>query len=509
MEFTDGPRCLGRDFSGTNDADKDIVYETHVDIRCVCSVCSAGIRAEAARAHSADGLEQLGLVRHQRDRRRGEGQCRLHGRSKLAKHGWQYIVVDIQWSEPNPKTHGYRPGAELVMDANGRLMPAPNRFPSAADGQGLQAARGLRACEGAEVRHPHHARNSAARRGRRICRCWGRKVKASRYRRTKQSICRWNSDMYGVDVSQARRTGILRLHREAVRLVGRRLHQGRRHVRPRAGRRPQQRNRGAEQGDSTKTGRPIVLSLSPGTSGTAKAAFIGQHAQMWRISDDFWDRWVDLKRQFPNFTKWNPYVKPGNWPDGDMLPLGHIGIRAERGDPRMSLLTKDEQRTLMTLWSIARSPLMFGGHLPDNDEFTLEPDHQRRSARRQSEGDVPARNCSREANQVAWVGEIAGLPAKYLAVFNTGDTGDEEIEMKWSELGLSAQMRGPRSVGEEGPRRGVATARRSRWRRTPWAFYRDHATVGRVSQISVTPRWVSSAFATPGCCVDARSTSFG
>jgi hypothetical protein len=30
------------------------------------------------------------------------------------------------------------------------------------------------------------------------------------------------------------------------------------------------------------------------------------------------------------------------------------GIRAERGDPRMSLLTHDEQRTLMTLWSIAR-----------------------------------------------------------------------------------------------------------------------------------------------------------
>src|SRR5215471_18421890 len=48
--------------------------------------------------------------------------------ANLVKHGWQYIVVDIQWSEPNPKTHGYRPGAELVMDAYGRLAPAPNRF---------------------------------------------------------------------------------------------------------------------------------------------------------------------------------------------------------------------------------------------------------------------------------------------------------------------------------------------------------------------------------------------
>ena len=98
-----------------------------------------------------------------------------------------------------------------------------------------------------------------------------------------------------------------------------------------------------------KSGRPIVLSLSPGTRDATKVAVFSKAAQMWRISGDFWDRWVDLKRQFPNFTKWQPYVKPGNWPDGDMLPLGHIGIRAERGDPRMSLLTRDEQRTLMTL----------------------------------------------------------------------------------------------------------------------------------------------------------------
>ena len=56
----------------------------------------------------------------------------------MAKSGWQYIVVDIQWSEPNPKTHGYRPGAELNMDEYGRLIPAVNRFPSAANGQGFK-----------------------------------------------------------------------------------------------------------------------------------------------------------------------------------------------------------------------------------------------------------------------------------------------------------------------------------------------------------------------------------
>ena len=55
-----------------------------------------------------------------------------------------------------------------------------------------------------------------------------------------------------------------------------------------------------------------------------------------------------------------------------MLPLGHIGIRAERGVDRQSLLTRAEQITLMTLWAISRSPLMFGGDLPSSDSFTLQ-----------------------------------------------------------------------------------------------------------------------------------------
>ncbi len=56
----------------------------------------------------------------------------------LKQHGWQYVVVDIQWSEPHAQAHGYRPGAELAMDEYGRLIPAANRFPSSAGGQGFK-----------------------------------------------------------------------------------------------------------------------------------------------------------------------------------------------------------------------------------------------------------------------------------------------------------------------------------------------------------------------------------
>src|SRR2546422_11322371 len=56
----------------------------------------------------------------------------------LAKYGSQYIVVDIQWYEPNAQGHDYKPGAPLTMDEYGRLLPAGNRFPSAAHGAGFK-----------------------------------------------------------------------------------------------------------------------------------------------------------------------------------------------------------------------------------------------------------------------------------------------------------------------------------------------------------------------------------
>jgi alpha-galactosidase len=60
-------------------------------------------------------------------------------------------------------------------------------------------------------------------------------------------------------------------------------------------------------------------------------------------------------------------------PDANMLPLGHIGLRAERGDDRLSLLSHDEQTSLMTLLCIFRSPLMMGGDLTTLDPFTRSP----------------------------------------------------------------------------------------------------------------------------------------
>ena len=349
----------------------------------------------------------------------------------LKSHGWQYIVVDIQWSEPNPKSHGYRSNTELNMDRYGRLIPAVNRFPSSANGQGFKPLADYVHSKGLRL-GIHIMRGIPRRAVDANLPIYGSKRKAAEVA-NKESLCHWNDDMYGVDVTKGGQdyyNSILQLYAAwgldfikaddmfgfgpggdystEIQAVSHAIHQ---------------------------TGRPIVLSLSPGTRDVQKANFIAQYAQMWRISGDFWDRWVDLRNQFARFNLWNPTVRQGHWPDGDMLPLGHIGIRAERGDPRMSLLTHEEQTTLMTLWSVARSPMMFGGNLPDNDEFTLSLLNNDEVLAVDQKASSSKQLFARGA-QVAWMAVLPGSPARYLAVFNTGDGTEEQVAVKWADLGL-------------------------------------------------------------------------
>jgi alpha-galactosidase len=145
-----------------------------------------------------------------------------------------------------------------------------------------------------------------------------------------------------------------------------------------------------------------------------------QNCELFRISADFWDRWADLKDQFANCAKWSAYTGPGCWADADMLPLGHIGIRAERGDDRQSLLTHDEQIMLMTLWVISRSPLMFGGHLPDNDDFTLNL-LTNEEVLRILQASTDNHQLFQQGDQVAWLAKSSDSDSVYLALFNIGD----------------------------------------------------------------------------------------
>ncbi len=335
----------------------------------------------------------------------------------LGAHGWEYVVVDIQWYEPNAKAGGYRPNAELVTDAYGRLLPAVNRFPSAANGAGFKPL--------ADYIH-----NLGLKFGIHIMRGIPRQavqqnlpiLNTSFFAQdvaNTESICPWNTDMYGLDTSkpgaQAYYDSLVAMyaewgvdyikaddmlypyHADEIEALSRAI---------------------------AKVNRPIVLSLSPGVDmKTDYADHLKQHCELYRISGDFWDRWEDLRNQFDNCRTWAAYSEPGCWADADMLPLGRIGIRAERGIDRQSLLTHDEQITLMTLWAITRSPLMFGGDLPSNDAFTLSllTNDEVLKVHQTSHENERWRS-GRNKDHITWVAKSMNSDDLYVALFNIGES---------------------------------------------------------------------------------------
>uniref|UniRef100_A0A0E0JJK6 Alpha-galactosidase n=1 Tax=Oryza punctata TaxID=4537 RepID=A0A0E0JJK6_ORYPU len=126
--------------------------------------------------------------------------------------------------------------------------------------------------------------------------------------------------------------------------------------------------------------RPIILSISPGTEVTpALAKNISQHVNMYRITGDDWDNWKDVSSHFDvssSFAAENKIGATGlrgrSWPDLDMLPFGWLtNAGVNQGPHRQCELTSDEQRTQMALWSMAKSPLMYGGDLRHLDKDTL------------------------------------------------------------------------------------------------------------------------------------------
>jgi hypothetical protein len=185
------------------------------------------------------------------------------------------------------------------------------------------------------------------------------------------------------------------------------------------------------------SGRPIVISISPGGDRPETIEFLKKNVNMWRTSNDFWDNWPALKDQFTILKNWAGLGVPGCYPDGDMLPLGKIGLRAERGEPRWTGFTKDEQYTLMTLFSIFRSPLMFGGDLPSNDEFTLSL-ITNKDVLNVNQRSINGKQLFRKNDLIAWTADDPKNGDKYLALFNASDSVNvAEISVSFEQLGLT------------------------------------------------------------------------
>jgi alpha-galactosidase len=349
----------------------------------------------------------------------------------LKQHGWDYVVIDIQWSEPNAQAHGYRAGAQLSMDQYGRFVPAVNRFPSSAGGRGFRPLADY--IHGLGLRFGIHIMRGIPRQAVKanlpVFGSGAQVVRAGDIADT-ASVCPWNSDMYGVDLS---RPGAQDYYDSILKLYA---DWGVDYIKADDIARPAHREEiAALRRAILKTGRPIVLSLSPGPAMIKDVAFLQENANMWRISDDFWDDWKALRLNFILMSIWSGVGRPGAWPDADMLPLGRIGIRAERGENRMTRFTRDEQRTLMNLWSIAQAPLMFGGDLPSNDDFTLSlisNDEVLAVDQHGAHGGAFAEG----GDSVVWTADGLSAGEKYVAVFNVGEAGPIDIRVEWAALKL-------------------------------------------------------------------------
>lgn len=331
----------------------------------------------------------------------------------LLPSGYNLLTVDIQWYEPNAKGHIYQPGAELEMDGHGRLLPAVNRFPSAKGGQGFKPLAKFVHAKGLQF-GIHIMRGIPRQAVERNTPVLGSESRAQDIV-VRSSTCAWNPDMYGVDATkqggQAYYDSLFALYAEW----------GVDFVKVDDISRPYDEIQKAEieaiRKAIGKTGRKIVLSLSPGATPVDKGPHVMVHANMWRITDDFWDRWGLLHAMFERVDAWTPFRGPGHWPDADMLPIGVIDFG------RSTHFTRDEHYTLMSLWAIARSPLIFGGDMTKLDAFTKEM-LTNPEMLEVNQNSTNNKQISRNDDLIVWAADAPGGRDKYVALFNARSNGD-------------------------------------------------------------------------------------
>lgn len=351
----------------------------------------------------------------------------------LQKYGWKYMIIDEGWFARDP-TRGGTPRLTqgYVISPNGLYEPAPNRFP-----QGFAAIAAYVHSLGLRfgIHIVHGIPRSAVEANLPIA---GSSYTAREAANT-ADVCAWNSDNYGVKdnaAGQAYYDSMLRQYADwgvdflKVDCISEPYNAPEIAMLHRA---------------ILRTGRPIVLSLSPGPTPLADGPNVITKANMWRISNDMWDVWSRpesassfpqaVTRQFGLLADWTPYRGPGHWPDADMLPIGWLGPKPGWGPPRASHLTHTEERTLITLWSIAQSPLFMGGNLLHMDPYTLSllTNPEVIAVDQQARASHPVEQNSQTA---IWTSQ--GRKQTYVAVFNLTDQ-PRTMAVRLSALGLEGR----------------------------------------------------------------------
>lgn len=343
----------------------------------------------------------------------------------LKEYGWEYIVVDIQWYAIGAGTQKeqfqYIPFSDVVIDEYSRLQPDVERFPSSANGKGFKPLAdyihnlglkfGIHIMRGIPRIAAHHH-----------LKILGSKKTANQIA-IPNNICNWNPDMYGVDPkvegSQEYYNSLFNQYAEwGVDFI--KCDDICRMDMPTAKEEIVMLYKAIQE-----CGRPIVLSLSPGPAIVEEAWHYEKYANMWRITDDFWDTWPLLEAMFERCEHWQNHVSTGCYPDCDMLPVGKVGYGF--GEERSTRFTKEEQITMMTLWCIFRSPLMLGCEMTQLDQDTLQL-LTNKDVLRLIRYSKDAKQVERDENHVIWHSFDTEDESEYIAVFNLKETNDFTVD---------------------------------------------------------------------------------
>jgi arylsulfatase A-like enzyme len=347
----------------------------------------------------------------------------------LLKYGWEYAVIDYIWWHPEPgnwdtprrKGHPnirYKVDGKplhpdyITMDEYGRLLPAVKRFPSSAGGNGFKPIADYVHSKGMKF-GIHIMRGIPRYAAFKDTPILGTEFRAKQIAEP-WDTCSWNNHMYGVDPgkpgAQEYYNSLFKLYAEwgvdyikADDTMFPSYHKGEIELIWKA---------------IQKCGRPMVLSLSPGEAPLGRREHLINHSNMWRISGDFWDNWKSLHHSFDLLNAWSTAARPGHWPDADMLPIGRISLDDRpHGPERNSQFSWPEHYTLLTLWSIAKSPLMLGADLLSISDSTMffltNPEVIEVSQK--SKGN---RQAFTKGDAVVWIAKEPASGDTYLALFN-------------------------------------------------------------------------------------------
>jgi len=349
--------------------------------------------------------------------------------AKLAPFGWSTVVLDSGWSDAGltNSDRASRVGAPLAIDGFGRLLPATNRFPSAAGDAGFSKlsrqvhSLGLRFGIEMMLGIPRVAvRDNLP--------IFGSKYFARDAVDISRPSAR-NPGMYGVNANspagKAYYNSVLGLYTNwGVDLL--RLDDATD---------PYATNEIALIRTLVKAQkRALVLGLGPGQTPLLAGPYAASGANLWTISASVSDDWNTISNQLALASKWRAFSGPGHWPDTDWLPLGHLSVDGRADGPdRQTRLTRSEQLTAMTFRVIMPSPLAIGATLPDLDAWTLAllTNPEVLDINQDVTGD-PAAMFYQPGAQI-WVKRLAKKKNLAVALFNTSNVA-QDVSVDWKSL---------------------------------------------------------------------------